>query len=51
MAEQYSRHMHILILKTQIIKHQNLAKQLERDRIANNVGKAINLDFSKLPGL
>jgi len=49
MAQQYSRYMHILVLKSQMIKHQMNAKLGERER-QNNVGKTINVDFVKLSG-
>lgn len=49
MAQQYSRYMHILVLKSQMIKHQMIAKVSERER-HNNIGKTINLDFVKLAG-
>ncbi|XP_050520378.1 COP9 signalosome complex subunit 1b [Daktulosphaira vitifoliae] len=45
MAQQYSRYTHILILKSQMIKHQINAKAGERH---NNIGKTINVDFVKL---
>lgn len=47
MAQQYSRYMHILILKSQMIKHQTNAKNNERER-QGNTGKTINIDFVKL---
>jgi len=49
MAQQYSRYMHILVLKSQMIKHQMNAKLGERER-HNNIGKTINVDFVKLSG-
>lgn len=49
MAQQYSRYMHILVLKSQMIKHQMFAKLTERDR-HSNIGKTINVDFVKLAG-
>lgn len=50
MAQQYSRYMHILVLKSQMIKHQlNSSKVGERER-HNNIGKTINVDFVKLSG-
>lgn len=49
MAQQYSRYMHILVLKSQMIKHQMNAKLSERER-HNNIGKTINVDFVKLAG-
>lgn len=52
MAQQYSRYMHILVLKSQMIKHQMNAKTGERER-HNNIGKTINIniDFGKIAGL
>lgn len=44
MAQQYSRYMHILVLKSQMIKHQMNAKTSERH---SNVQKTINVDFVK----
>lgn len=49
MAQQYSRYMHILVLKSQMIKHQMNTKLGERER-HNNIGKTINVDFVKLSG-
>lgn len=49
MAQQYSRYMHILVLKSQIIKHQVNSKVTERER-HNNLAKTINVDFVKLSG-
>lgn len=49
MAQQYSRYMHILVLKSQMIKHQVNSKVTERER-HNNLGKTINVDFVKLSG-
>lgn len=49
MAQQYSRYMHILILKSQLIKHQMSSKVPERER-HNNLGKTLNVDFVKLSG-
>ncbi|VVC44835.1 Winged helix-turn-helix DNA-binding domain,26S proteasome regulatory subunit Rpn7/COP9 signalosome [Cinara cedri] len=46
MAEQYSKQMHILILRSQLIKHQTNEKNSER---RNNTGK-INIDFVKRTG-
>lgn len=46
MAQQYSRYMHILIIKSQMIKHQTNSKAHERER--HNLGKT--LDFVKLSG-
>jgi hypothetical protein len=49
MAQQYSRYMHILVLKSQMIKHQTNAKVSERER-HNHLGKTLNVDFVKLSG-
>jgi len=49
MAQQYSRYMHILVLKSQMIKHQLNAKLSKIER-HNNIGKTINVDFVKLSG-
>lgn len=49
MAQQYSRYMHILVLKSQMIKNQMNAKLNDRER-HNNIGKTINVDFVKLSG-
>jgi len=50
MAQQYSRYMHILVLKSQMIKHQMNAKVTERERHSNHLGKTLNVDFVKLSG-
>lgn len=49
MAQQYSRYMHILVLKSQIIKHQFNSKLSKSERLSN-VGKTINVDFVKISG-
>jgi len=49
MAQQYSRYMHILILKSQMIKHQLNSKLSKVERL-NNIGKTINVDFVKISG-
>jgi len=49
MAQQYSRYMHILVLKSQIIKHQFNSKLSKSERLSN-IGKTINVDFVKISG-
>lgn len=50
MAQQYSRYMHILVLKSQMIKNQINGKLGDREQRHNNIGKTINVDFVKLSG-
>jgi len=47
MAQQYSRYMHILVLRSQMIKHQLNSKFGKVERL-NNTGKTINVDFEKI---
>lgn len=51
MAQQYSRYMHILVLKSQMIKHQMNSKVItDKERHGNHFGKTLKVDFFKLSG-